>query len=276
MKFNPFGKKYKFKQDVLISNFPSYFYKPISNWLFGVLESGNVIFQSNRYGSYGVYYANSKFIDKFQITFRELFPQKFDELVSFIIQEQDRTTNFLAFCLQNFSNSYQALELEKILSEGGSAYEVIQVDKKTSEYEKGGHDLAERVSPIVKKESEKALSENEILQSAWVYCYSQNPDYEKTVSRSCDFLEGFLGKLYFPKDPKPQLTKFVYAFESNPEKLTYKGESIVVPKSNLTSLLREASNIRGQHTKGKGRKPTKQEAEFILHTTIYIWNLHKK
>jgi len=44
----------------------------------------------------------------------------------------------------------------------------------------------------------------------------------------------------------------------------------------LTSLLKEASNNRGQHTKGKGRIPTKNEAEFVLNTTILVWNLHQK
>jgi hypothetical protein len=100
--------------------------------------------------------------------------------------------------------------------------------------------------------------------------------YEKVVSRSCDFLEKFLGTKYFPQDPKPQLKKFVHAFEADPSKLSYKGDSLVKPKSGITSLLREASDIRGQHTQGKGRKPTRQEAEFVLHTTIYVWNLHQK
>lgn len=194
----------------------------------------------------------------------------------FILSDRERTTNFITLCLQNFADKDNANELEFILSQGGSAYEVIKKDKFASEYAKGGYELAERVSEVVKKQSEQALEGSELLNEAWDSCFSRSPDYEKVVSRSSDFLEAFLGEIYFPTDTKPQLKKFVHAFERNPEILDYKGDSVVDPKSNRTSLLKEASNIRGQHTAGKGRKPTKEEAEFVLHSTIYIWNLHQK
>ena len=35
-----------------------------------------------------------------------------------------------------------------------------------------------------------------------------------------------------------------------------------------------AMNVKVQWD-GKGKKPTKEEAEFVLHTVIYIWNLHQ-
>jgi hypothetical protein len=277
MKFKPFGNQYDFTKETLIKSFPDYFVDPLDTWLWNVLKSANVAKVSNGYYSTGDRrYLTTEFINRSQIFLREVIPQHWNEFVNYVFSNEDRTANIIALCLQNFANANDAVRLEIILSQGGSGYEVTTTDKGASEYAKGVYDLIERVSPIVKDQSEKALSENEVLSQAWTFCYSRNPDYEKVVSRSCDFLEGYLGKIYFPKDGKPQLKKFVHAFEQTPAVLRYKGDTIVDPKSNLTSLLKEASNIRGQHTRGKGRVPTKQEAEFVLHTTIYIWNLHQK
>lgn len=276
MKFKPFGDKYNFKEDVLIKTFPEYLRSPIENWLWKVLGSVNLVETSDYYLSSGKRYIKQTFIHRLQIYFREVFPHYWSEAIPYIFEDPNRTANFLALCLQNFADGNDAGELEYILSQGGSAYEVTKTQKDVNDYARGAYDLLERVSSILKEQSAKALSESDILQEAWRYCYSRNPDYEKVVSRSCDFLENFFGKLYFPKDPKPQLIKFIHAFEQNATMLSYKGDSITKVKSNLTSLLGEATNIRGQHTKGKGRKPTKEEAEFILHTTIYIWNLHQR
>lgn len=276
MKFKPFGKKYSFDSGSLIKNFPRYFYDPIGNWLWKVLNSANVV--DVNYSAYAPRhrkYIKSPFLDELQVHFREEFSQYWSETLPYIFENPNRTANFLALCLQNFADQDDADGLEQILSKGGSAYEVMKIDKDASEYDKGVYDLMERVSPAVKKQAEVILEEDEIMREAWNFCYSRKPDYEKVVSRSCDFLENFLGGIYFPKDTKPQLKKFVHAFEKDPSKLSYKGSSIVEPKNKLTDLLKNASDIRGQHTKGKGRKPAKEEAEFVLHTTIYIWNLHQ-
>lgn len=276
MKFKPFGEKYSFSSDTLIKNFPRYFYDPIDNWLWRVLGSANVVDVSyDDYVTGHKKYIKPSFLNQLQIHLREEVPQYWSEALPYIFENPDRTANLIALCLQNFADADDANELEYILSTGGSGYEVMKTDKDASEYDKGVYDLIERVNPIVKKQAQTILEQDELIKDAWNFCYSRNPDYEKVVSRSCDFLENFLGGIYFPKDPKPQLKKFVFALENDPSKLSYKGVSIVDPKSSLTSLLKNASDIRGQHTKGKGRKPTKEEAEFVLHTTIYIWNLHQ-
>lgn len=276
MKFKPFGAKYSFDSDALIRNFPGYFYGPIGDWLWKVLNSANVVdVNSLAYAPSHRRYIKSQFLNELQVNFREKFPHYWSEALPYIFENPGRTANILALCLQNFADQDDADELEQILSKGGSAYEVMKTDKDASEYDRGPYDLMERVSPTVKKQAEVILNEDELMREAWNYCYSRNPDYEKVVSRSCDFLENFLGEIYFPKDKKPQLKKFVHTFEKRPSMLNYKGSSIVDPKNNLTDLLRNASDIRGQHTRGKGRKPTKEEAEFVLHTTIYIWNLHQ-
>jgi len=276
MKFKPFSQKYSFSSDVLTKEFPGYFEDPIDGWMWKILNSANVVdFNYDAYQISHRKYIKSAFLNRLQIYFREELPQYWGEASRFIFENPERTANFLSLCLQNFADQDDADELEYILSTGGSAYEVVRTDKEASEYDKGVYELVERVSQVVKKQAEIILAEDELMQEAWNYCYSRSPDYEKVVSRSCDFLENFLGKVYVPNDKKPQLKKFVHEFEEKPSKLKYKGASIVDPKSNLTDLLKNASDIRGQHTKGKGRKPTKEEAEFVLHTTIFIWNMHQ-
>lgn len=113
------------------------------------------------------------------------------------------------------------------------------------------------------------------MQEAWIKYYQHNPDYEKSVSICCDVLENLLGQTYWPQDEKPQLGKFVNQFKDTPSILSYAGNTIVNPKNLLTDLLLEFPNIRGQHTEGKGRKPTPEEAKFVLHITITVWNLQK-
>lgn len=276
MKFKPFAEKYNFNSVALIKDFPSYFYDPIGNWLWKVLSSANVVdVNQMAFASSHRRFIKPTFIDELQILFREEFPQYWSEALPYIFENPDRTSSFLALCLQNFADADDADELEYILSKGGSGYEVVKTDKSASEYDKGVYDLTERVSPIVKKQAQAILKQDELIKDAWNYCYSRNPDYEKVVSESCDFLEGFLRDTYFPKDPKPQLKKFIHLLEEKPSILNYKGSTIVSPKSNITSLLEKASDIRGQHKKGRGRKPTKEEAEFVLHTTILIWNMHQ-
>lgn len=272
MKFKPFGSKYIHSKDVLVRDFPDFMKPAIAKWLFDTIQH-DVIVHSDFDRYTGI---NQSFQHYLHIEFRELFPQEWSKFLTFTMSNSDRICNILALILQNYANSQNAKGLEYILSQGGSAYEVTKTDNNASAYDKGVYDLTERVSSLVKDQAKIAIDDNKLLAEAWHLCYSRNPDYEKSVTRACDFLEGFLGKKYFPKDTKPQLKKFVHAFIDNPTILKYKGDSLLDPKSNLTSLLIEASNLRGQHTEGKGRLPTKNEAEFILHTTIYIWNLHTR
>lgn len=268
MKFKPFTKKYKFEEKVLIEDFPEYFFKPISEWLYSIMNYNGVLEGGRRLITF--------FNNELNVMFRENFPAEWGEFLEFIFNDNERLCDILALCLQNFANEEEALDLEFILSQGGSAYSIIKTDKSANEYKKGVYNLAFRVPDLVKKQAEKALSKNQLLEEAWSFCYSRKPDYEKTVTRCCDFLEGYLGKKYFPADPKPQLVKFIHSLKGAKSKtLNYKGNTIVEPPNLILDLLENASNVRGQHTRGQGRKPTKEEAEFILQTTIYIWNLHE-
>ncbi len=273
MKFKPFGKKYDFDNSVLVRDFPVFMHNPLSDWIADVLNTTNGVVEIDSYYNYR--YIVSSVHNNFQLILREKVPNKLHDFISFALEDSDRTANVLTLLLQNFADERDAQNLSKILEVSGSAYDVFKSEKDASEYDKGAYILIERVDKIVNEVSKTALESSSLLSDAWKYCYSRSPDYEKTVTRVCDFLESFLGKIYFPNDPKPQLKKFIHSFEENPVVLAYKGDTIVTPKNLLTNLLKEVSNIRGQHTEGKGRQPTKDEAIFVLHTSILIWNLHK-
>lgn len=272
MKFKPFSEKYDYKEASLVAAFPEYMHVPVTRWLFEIMRYEVLEHDSYR----GVFWLKDNFNDILNIELREKFPDDWNDFVSFAFSDNDRLCNILAFCLQNFANKEAADSLEYILSQGGSAYSVVKINKSAADYTKGAYDLEYRVSKVIINQAEKTLNENELLQEAWHFCYSRKPDYEKVVTRCCDFLEGYLGKQYFPTDPKPQLKKFVHQLRENPKNLKYKGSSIVNPKSLPIDLLENATFVRGQHTQGKGRKPTKEEAEFVLETSIFIWSLHER
>ena len=273
MKFKPFGEKYAFADDVLNMGFPDFLHGPLKHWLFETLEYSQAIVTD---GLYNKSWLAKPFRDNLQIIFRESFPEDWNEVVRFIFENASRTANFLTFCLQNFAIEENADSLEYILSQSGSGYEVVKTNKSSGAYDRGVFELIERVSPVVKSESKKALEENDLLSQAWHYCYSLKPDYEKVVISCQNFLEHFLRDAYDPNNTKPQLGKIIGDLKAKPSKLSYKGETAVINREVILSLIDQVPSLRGMHTAGTGRKPTKQEAEFILHTTIYIWNLHQK
>jgi hypothetical protein len=192
MNFKPFSKKYDFSDSALVMDFPPYFSEPINIWLWKILDTNNVT--EYRYENYShVRYIESDFRRILQIDFREKFPGLWSDFFRVVYSDTDCLCNMIAYCLQKFGDSDTASNLEKILSTGGSGYEVKITKLKNGS---NNYDLMERVSPIVKQQSEKALSENDILTKAWQYCYSRNPDYDKAVIECQNFLEGFLRNRY--------------------------------------------------------------------------------
>lgn len=266
MKFKPFTKKYDFSEKAPTSDFPAYFAQPLFNWFLEVADYANVLDKYNRY------YLKQSFRNSLQITFHETAPEEFEDFFKYVYTDSDRTANYIALWLQNYTKQSQAMQLEYILRQGNSAYQVSLVKKDAGEYDTGVYDLVMRVPDEIKKSSADALKNN-LLMEAWQLAYSRKPDDERVVTKCCNFLEGYLGKKYFPKDPKPQLKKFVHAFQNKPSMLKYLGDTIVNPKNALTDLLVNVSDIRGQHTEGNGRTPTHEEAIFVLHATIFIWNI---
>jgi len=269
--FKAFSKKYDFDKDILSKDIPSYLVNPIADWIAKNLD------QHDKRGSYS--YRNhitTEYKNELQFTLREVFNEDLSEFLNKLFSDTELLINYLAFVLQNHCYESEALALEEILAIGGSGYAVEVKKHKIDQYRTSVRcNLIERVPAIVRQQAQVAVTDNDKLSDAWQKCYQHNPDYEKTVSLCCDVLESLFGKRYWPQDPKPQLGKFVAQFQTKPGVLNYDGSSLVDPKNLLTDLLKEFPNIRGQHTAGKGRSPTAEEARFVLHLTITIWSLHR-
>jgi hypothetical protein len=276
MTFKPFGKKYDFAKSALIRDFPDYFRDPIENWLWKLLNNANVVDTSDYYLSNGRRFVKSQFINYLQIDFREEFPQYWADFFNFIYSDTERLCNFLAYCLQKYADQDNAINFEYILQQGGSGYSVLKTDEDASEYTEGVYDLVDRVPPVVIKQSHEAISQNDMLMEAWLNCYSQKPDYDKVVVVCQNFLEFFLRDVYEPGNSKPQLGKLIGNLRASSNKLQFKGDSVIVNKTDLLNLIDKVAQFRGMHTAGSGKEPTKNDSEYILHTTIYIWNLHQK
>lgn len=275
MRFKPVTKRYEFDKEVLIKEYPPYLKVPIATWIKEVLFSAElwtVEMQSYRRDEN----IKSSFINSLEITFREQFPREPADFLPFVLSDSERTTNILGLCLQNYATKQQANSLENILSTGGSAYSSTLTMKDPQSYNKGVADITLRVPEILVEASKEVLNVENLLQEAWQKCYSRNPDYEKTVGKCVDALEGLFKRDYFPNDPKPNLTKFLKDFATTPSRLNYKGDNLVNPKSLLTDLSIEFIPIRGHHTSGTGKSPTKEEAEFVLHYSIFVFSVHRK
>lgn len=274
MKFKPVTKKYIFDKELLFKNYPAHIVPAIATWIKKVLLEVDIWKYPN-----SIYPGESiidyDFLNYLDINFRERFPRDPDKFLSFIFQDSDRTTNFLALCLQNYAQAFMVIELEDILCTGGSGYTIIFTKDNPSQYEKGVATIIDRVPEIIKKASEQILNNEELIKEAWINYYSRTHDYSKTVNKCVDALESLFKRKYFPKDTKPTLGKFIKDFITSPQKLSYEGNSIIKPKNLLTNLASEFITIRGHHTSGTGRQPTKEEALFVLHYTIFVFSIHK-
>lgn len=271
MKFKPFSKKYDFNKDVLEEAFPPYFGTAISGWIFRIVDEYNLGFNHHTYafGNNTPTALKPEIWSDIKTTLRHDMPQVLDELYPYLFSNQELLIEFLSLLLQNYALSTDAALLERHLSQGGSAYRVAQ--------DGSNYILEKRVPEVIKQRSQKALSGSTVLQEAWKNCYKHNPDYEKAVRSSVDFIEGYFRDKCWPEEER---TRTIYAiikyFEKNIEKLQFKGSTFLQKPGHLIELLEGVSNIRGEHTTGTGRMPTKDEAEYILHTAIYIWNLMEK
>lgn len=271
MKFKPVTSNYVFEPDELTKDFPPHLKIPVATWIKRVLRNAG-IWENRTHQA-----IDANFLSELDLHFREgvSFPRDHNEFLSFVLGNSDRTINIIALCLQNYAGPVEAYDMEHILAIGGSAYAVMITSPNYQLDTQGVADIVARVPEIVVESSKDVIDNNSLIKEAWHSCYSRNPDYEKTVSKCTDALEGLFKNKYFPKDPKPALGKFVNDFSINPSKLSFHGDTLINPKSNLTDLAKEFIPIRGHHTSGTGRTPTKEEAVFVLHYTIFAFQLFK-
>ncbi|HET9412099.1 MAG TPA: hypothetical protein VFO38_04585 [Candidatus Saccharimonadales bacterium] len=274
MRFKPFSEKYDFTKSELTEHYPLYLRRPIAQWFHDLVAENELGYFTNSYIS-RISGLKPGFVNNLNTIFRENFPTDLQDFIKKIFSDADLTSNFLALLLQNICKGVDAVRLEMILSNGGSAFAVEKVDKSANSYDAGVYDLVKRVPEVVAKQAAEALTSNELIKEAWNACYSRNPDYERTVNRCCDALEHMLRDKYESKNVKPQLGMLIKNLQTTPGKLSFKGDTLLRNKADLMSLVSSATQVRGSHTAGTGRKPTSEEAEFILHSTILIWNVHQ-
>jgi hypothetical protein len=273
MRFKPLTEKYDFNGESLVEHYPDYIRVPVANWIRDTLWEAEIWYDAG--DIYRDIRLKSDFLDNLNILFRENFPRTAEAFLSFVFLESERSTDIINLCLQNYATTSQSRELESILERGGSAYAVLITNTSPiSQYTKGVSKLTRRVPAVVLAASQQALTEEVMLNEAWSACYSRNPDYERVVSRCCDVLEKTWNK-YFPTDLKPQVKKFVHGLRAKATNFTYKGSTVVSPANLVTDIAETFSDIRGQHSSGTGRAPSKDEAEFVLHYTIFIWNIER-
>lgn len=270
MRFKPVTSKYVFDGIELTREFPAHLRIPVATWIQSVLRNAS-IWSGASYRA-----IDDDFLNNLDLLLREStpFPRDHREFLGFVMADHDRIINVVALCLQNYANPPEARQMEHILSTGGSAYAVMMDAGELHIYDRGIADIVERVPEIVREGSKDVLDTNALIREAWHSCYSRNPDYAKTVSKCVDALEGLFKTKYFPKDSKPTLGKFLNDFSANPKSLSFQGDSLLNPKSLLTELAQQFTPIRGHHTSGTGRAPTKEEAVFVLHYSIFVFQLH--
>jgi hypothetical protein len=274
MRFKPFSEKYDFSNSELSEQYPPYLRRPIAQWFRDLVSDNELGYVASSFSS-KIVSLKPEFTNRLNTVFREIFPSNFDNFIEKIFSNSELTSNFLALLLQNICKSEDAVRLEMILADGGSAFAVEKIEKSASTYDAGAYDLVKRVPEIVANQASKALASNDLLKEAWNACYSRNPDHDKTVNKCCDALEHILRDKYEPNNTRPQLGMLLRNLQTASNKLSFKGDTLLSSKADLINLVSSATQIRGSHTAGTGRKPTPEEAEFILHSTILIWNMHQ-
>lgn len=268
MKFKPFTKKFDFQESILIENFPEYLAIPVARWIEKYLREREWI----RYGGH----VDPEFVDNLRLYLRVSLPQGWNDFINMVFSDHELTANTLSLLIQNCVNPSLAMELEDILKIGGSTYKVEVITTKIDQYRTSyKYDFVHRVSVIVQNTAKTALASNELLGQAWAACYQHKPDYPEVVRKCCDLLEHLLRDTYEPKNTTPQLGMLLKNLQAKPSKLSFKGDTLLSSKDILINLVSQATTVRGGHTAGSGRAPTVDEAEFILHSTILIWNMHQ-
>lgn len=268
MKFKPFTKSFDFHESSLLDDFPEYLMVPVAHWIEKYLDERGWLYRGS---------IDSDFADNLRVHLRRNFPEGWREFIMEVLEDSETTTNLLALLIQNCNALDMAQELENILKIGGSAYKVEITVTKVNEHTRSyDYEFVHRVHQIVQDTAVKALSSNKMLRKAWNSCYRHNPDYPDTVRQCCDLLEHLLRDTYEPKNRTPQLGMLLKNLQAKPSKLSFKGDDLLANKETLINLVEKATTIRGGHTAGTGRSPTADEAEFILHATILIWNMHQR
>lgn len=267
--FEPFDEQFNFDKSILTEEFPDYMLPSILKWIEDLLIAHNYYKKSYRD-------INDKFILSITRHLRASFKVQYTAFMFEICEDKSTLRNVLTYLLQNIANEAEGRELEVILAETSSAYAVDfkkeRIDSGAISWDAIRMKLVYRVPPVVKEQAIDITRTNQLLAEAWESHYGIDPDDEKTVTRCTDALSGLLRDIYFPDEKKPQLGKLLKDIMAKPEKYPLPANSLYETEKFL-SLMEEFSNIRGNHKAGTGRAPTHEEASFVLHFSIMLFQL---
>ena len=269
--FEPFDDTFRFDKTILNDAFPDYILTSIYDWLHETLSVRGLLYVSTL--------NDSLFILPLNRAMRRIFNSSWSSFWEEITASPELFRNILSYVLQTVAHKPQGEALEKILSQTSSAYAVEISSTKSSQNglitQEIKMKLVHRVAPIVKKQATEIISTSNLLGEAWESHYGIKPDDEKTVTRATDALAGLLRDRYFPDESRPQLGKLIAKIRQNPEEYALPAKSLYNADAFL-SLTKEFSKIRGNHKTGTGRAPSHEEAAFVLHFTIMLFQLLKR
>ena len=262
--FEPFDDTYKFDKTILTENFPDYQLTSIKAWMRSLLTEHGIL----KYVTGSYLLENSSFILPLNQAMRKTFASFWEGFWSDCTKDISTMRNVISYILQNHAYKRDGEKLEGILGETSSAYSVeLGSDTKLK--------LVYRVSPVAKKQAEDVFTDSELVAQAWESHYGIKPDDEKTITRATDALAGILRDKYFPDENRPQLGTLLGKMRQKPE-LYPLPASDLYDTDKFLELMKDFSKIRGNHKTGTGRSPSHEEAGFVLHFTIMLFQLLKK
>ena len=263
--YRPITSEYRKKfKDGLVDDFPDHIHKPLEEWLFHFAINPEQKFSGYTWEDF----VESDFAKEVELNVRGTLIIRKDKLDSYtrsnrFFSKTNLVIEVLNFIVQTYAEEPECKDLEDILLRGGHAYTVSHVGTLQVGLEK-------RVSDELKKASEKTLNESDLLREAWHAFYRKDPDFEKTVSKSIDALETKIKNKYYPQDKKPSLGRYMDNMKTD-QSIKHVGSNVDTDKK-LFDICRDFADYRGQHTSGSGNIPTKEDAEFILHTSILVYH----
>lgn len=269
--FEPFDEEFNFDRSILTETFPDYMLPSVLSWI------ENVLIKHQMYRpQFSRNVSDSKLVLPINRALRKTIRTSWSAFLVDIQEDVPTFRNVLTYLLQNVANAEEGVEVETILSDTSSAY---SVDFKEEDVRHGAligrvtrMKLVYRVPPVVKEQALDIMRTDQLLAEAWESHYGINPDDEKTVTRCTDALAGLLRDTYFPEEKRPQLGTLLGKMRKDPERYPLPANSLY-DSDKFLELMKDFSKIRGNHKSGTGRTPTHEEASFVLHYTIMLFQL---
>lgn len=286
-KYQPITEKYKKINQEMTQGFPDFLEVKIYEWMCALSQVENLGLVSRYIDSSDInnestcfYFESLEFIDDFEISHRFLFDRYdisyfLNQILPFnvvdvsIVRDKMRDDfnlgiEFLNYTIQHVPKKQQQ-RFEDILQQANHEYKVSGIGTKQV-------CLTKRVPAEVEKVAEKILSKNDILLGAWNSVYKKHKDhmeqqksYEHAIKECCKAIEGYIEPTYFPQSKKGTFGKLIADLKDKKDKSFYRGINID-PDMTLFDTVKEFQKYSNKHT-GQNA-PTREDAEFILHTTI--------